>query len=673
MGKPRYVGRRREIEAVVSHIQSGPPYQPYLVTGPGGAGKTTLLRMTEVMLEAAHSTVYIDCKNCFDHLDSFTSLLSATLGVATDTRQIRASGALHGNMVLLVDSFEMMGAYQAGLIEQLSGLARKIPVIIASRTVPDQDLSLLELPPFDSDTVDEYLVSAGLPPGLADDACKFSGGNPLLLSLFTLAAAAKNPAEISRASIESDFVSFIVSEVTGDDVFELLETASVVHSFTIGLLEYMLNSKVDQDSFQRLISLSFVTRDRESWQIHEVVGKSIRSSLKQYASKRYYELKQRALEYYDLEEKKDLPPGNDHRLQRVYMCEDDFARDMFINSGHEDIHISPAKEPELAHIPDFWQGCMVSLGFPAEQLANGYADTIRLTKHAAEHIRILRDRNENMLGYHATVPICASTIGYFLNSPATREYMMSLPPTELACLQKTSAQNTDTYFIRHLNPSDFFNPLIRAALLHDLSLCCIRDGIRSVTTIPLPFYQSLVEGLGFRQVPDVYDTTLDLPWPVYELDFRLTSTKLWYQWLAMGPTLPHWLHIILTYSKQYWREQVELLLSNLHNPQYLKHHPIAPLAEEAAPGSAEEPALKRMLLDLIGSMPEDTRAMGELLQVTYGQKTTREEAAGLLNLPPTTYYRRLKKARGALADRMFQIAVETAEDRYARLEPKKMA
>ncbi|NPV90808.1 MAG: hypothetical protein HPY50_08555 [Firmicutes bacterium] len=683
----RYIGRGQELERVISHIGSPPPYQIFLVLGPGGAGKTTLLRMTEDKLGGARSPVYIDCKNCFDHLDSFTRLLARTLGIAEGKEPDWTGWPGRQDSVLLVDSFEMMGPYQAGLVGLLSVLAREVPVVIASRTAPDLGMKALEVPPFGRDDITDYLLNAGLPAEMAEDACRFSEGNPLLLSLFTLAASAsKNPAEINRASIESDFVSFIISEVTGDEVFELLEAASLIHSFTWDLLEHMLSSQVDPESFRVLTGLSFITQDAEGWQIHEVVSKSLRNSLKQYGRRRYYELKLRALEYYDREEHRS--PGKNYLIHRVYMCEDDFSREVFFSMGinleREGIYFSPARASDLPNIPDFWRNSMLVTGFPAGILSDGYEDTARLVEYAAEYIRILRDRDDSILGYHATVPICASTFGYFRDSPATREYIASLPQRELAYLQKTSAGKTDTFFIRHLNPSDISNPLITAALLQDIFLVCIGDGCRAVTTIPLDLFQSLVDGLGFRQLPGIFDTTLGMKWPAYELDFRHTSINLWYQWLAMGRTLPHWLHIILTYTRQYWREQIELVLDNLHNPRFLNHHPLSPLAEEACPQGADDgPALKRLVLDLASSLAEDDRSngtgryspvgLGGILLTTFAQKTTREEAAARLNLPPTTYYRRLKQAKSALADRMFQTAVETAEARYARLELEKEA
>ncbi len=676
-GQNRYIiGRDKELNLSLSTIKGKPPYPVLFFAGEGGSGKTTLLNMIKEETESQYrfNPVFVDCKNClYSDLWSFTKLLAESAEIKGNPYRAWNAKSYPGNTLLLVDTFEMMGPQGDAIAKSLSGLAEAIPVIMAGRKAPatGKNMKVVQLQPFNRQMVELYLKNAGLPAEIAPRAFSFSGGNPLLLSLFAMAAAkSDSPAAIDRDLIQSDYVSFLVSEVTGENVFTLLEAASIVHSFDRDLLSHMVSHPVPDEDFARLSRLSFVSRNKKSWQVHDVVSHSIRSSLKKYAPKQYYHYKKKALGYYYLQEQKEEPRDKkDIYLHRIYLCEDDFARRIFFNLGNDstsELTVTPPTEDDFSRVVDVWKVSSRVLGFSEEQVDAATEDTENLLRYARPYFRMLKDKNRNIVGYHATVPACRTTMGYFLHSPATSSYFNSLPRKELNHLCKIAEHETDTYFIRHFVPINVNDPAVLSGLLQDLTKRCLRDGVRIVTTTPHSIYRALVSGLGFRKIPGIYDTAFTEPVPAYELDFRHASIELWYEWLAVGRYLPHWLYTLVTCSKQFWREQVNELLNGLDDDATLSRHALAPLAAELLDAGNNENytpgALNRELaIKIINELDPDQAG---ILAVTFLQAGSREQAAQQLNLSTSTYYRKLKQARQHFSDMLFEKATLLARKKY---------
>lgn len=670
-----YIGREHELNIAITMINNKPPYPVLFFTGEGGSGKTTLLNIIKEETESKHSfsPVFVDCKNClYSDLWSFTKLLAESMETKGHPYRAWNPKTHPANTLLLVDTFETLGLQGKTIIKSLSRLAEAIPVIIAGRQAPAEDpkVELVQLQPFNRQMVELYLKNAGLPAEIAPRAFSFSGGNPLLLSLFAMAVKkSANPAAIDKDLLHSDYVSFLVSEVTGDNIFILLEAASIVHSFDQELLTHMVSHPVPDADFELLKRLSFVSRNKKSWQVHDVVSQSIRNSLKEYAPRQYYDYKKKALAYYYRQEQEDPRDKKDIYLHRIYLCEDDFARSIFFNLGNDsasELTITPPAEEEFAPLLDVWKISSRSLGFSEAQVDAATEDTKNLLRHARPYFRLLKDQQRNIVGYHATVPVCRKTMEYFLHSPATASYFNSLPKKELNHLGKIEAHQTNTYFIRHFVPINVNNPAVLSGLLQDLTKHYLRDGMRLVTTVPHSIYHALVKGLGFRQIPGVYDTAFTAPVPAYELDFRNAGIELWYEWLAVGRYLPHWLYTLVTCSKQFWQNQVKELLNSITDDTALSRHALAPLAMELlAPNDDGNYTLVESNRKLVEEIMKGLKpGQAKILEETYLQSRSREQAAQKLNLPLSTYYRKLAKARIQFSDLLFEKATLLAQKKY---------
>jgi hypothetical protein len=671
---PKFVRRDKELKAITTHLQGKPPFPVFFLTGEGGSGKTTLLRTAqrEITKNTKINPIFIDCKNFMHNTVNLVQKLK------------EGTGIIEKDTVIFIDTFELMSSVENELIAKLHTLSQRTPVIIASRKKPStaQETKITKLKPFDLATIEAYIKESGLSADIARQAYQFSKGNPLLLNLFMMAAAkSKKHIAIDKKALQSNYVSFIISEVTSEDVFMLLEAASIVHSFNSDLLGHMLSRPIGEKAYQELIGLSFVSKNEDYWQIHDVVGQSISQSLKEQAPQRYYSYKKRALRFYNLLQQNHPDMADEINLYRIYLCEDEFARTIFFNLGTDfsdnNLSVSPAEKEDLYHVMQIWKQAFQPMGYSKEQIAHAASDTENLIRHTSPFIRILKDKDKNILGYHCTIPACSATMKYLLHSPATKSYFFSLPAKELKMLKKADVHSTDTFFIRHFTPVDVNNFAIQGALLQDLTKCYLRDGVRIITTIPHHLFHSLVEGLGFRRLPGIYDTAFDTPLPAYELDFRRTAIELWYEWLAMGRILPHWLNSLLTGSKEGWQELVNEVLDNLNDVNFLACHPLAPLALEMQDASLDKDhasgnALHKLITELINedfiSKKQNRRSAGEILKVTYLHSESREKAAEILDLPPSTYYRQLKKARRELANRLFDKAAQLAENKYVHKE-----
>lgn len=674
--------RTKELSEILSHINSAAPYRFFFITGPGGSGKTTLLRMVEDN-SSGKQVLYVDCRNCTNDESGFVKMLAAAAGITGDPGRVWNKSNYSENTVLLVDTFKMMGPYVIKLLNLLSNLAEIIPVIVAMRTLPAIEFNhiRIQIEPFDQRTVTQYIKNAGLPVELAGPAYQFTGGNPLLLNLYTTAVARNNGRlNFDQTTVKSDFVSFIMPEVTCHEVLELLEAASVVHSFSPELLEHICSRPIEKAEIKELTNLSFVNSSTKNWQMHDVVSHALRDFLKKHSPKRYYTYKRKAMEFYYIQEEQAPEQRDIIFLGRLYLCEDDFAREILFGSKNDmgKFQITSYKQeddPEI--LMKIWLDGLSSFGVRLKSTDEGLEDTRKLYDCAYPFIRMLKDKNGRILGYHTTVPVCSQTFDYFCNSPASRAYMNSLSKKELQRLGRVDVQNADTFFIRHFVPLDLYNPEIRGLLLRDIGNRCFRTGVKIVTTVPDAMMVSLVEGIGFRKVSGVYDMIFEQSTPVYELDFSQLSMQLWYEWLMFGRTLPFWLNLLFTYSEEAWQETVDKVLDNMSDSVFFAHHPLTPLAEEKTAGIPEgcqfrDNVLKNYIGQKISQLKSEAenksdREMGILLEVTFQKALSREEAAEFLFLPQTTYFRRLKQARKLIAEIIYKDAVELAERKYTGL------
>ncbi|MCT2537728.1 LuxR C-terminal-related transcriptional regulator [Aquibacillus koreensis] len=134
--------------------------------------------------------------------------------------------------------------------------------------------------------------------------------------------------------------------------------------------------------------------------------------------------------------------------------------------------------------------------------------------------RILRNKNDEMLGLSIVVPINEDTITQLAKEPVSSCYFQQLSKEMYREFSVPSETNAG-WFIRMLDCLDANDTFARSFLLYNLSPLLLSGG-RIITSTPLPFFQEVLKSFGFTEVPGAthYDFGTDQPSPTYILDVR---------------------------------------------------------------------------------------------------------------------------------------------------------
>lgn len=591
--------------------------------------------------------------------------------------------------VIVIDTFEQSSNFlkkeiSTELIPKLHG---KIPLIIGGRKPMELSesryyIQKIGLRPLDYEDVLRFFIDQGLPQQFSKMAYHLSGGNPFVLNLFAwalnLGGIEVVKKWIQKGEMDRKFIHMVMMEVGKEELLEILESTSVINTFDFDLLNFLHNNKLNEELFQELVNLSFITRTVESWHIHELVGRSIRSVLKQESPERFYTYKKRAFEYYTQKSKQvDNETAYKLLLDRMYLCENEIARDAmffdpFKTTGKYELDITKAKDEELQELLMIWMlSCKRTMGVSRQQIDLAFWDTLELFRIGREYIRVIKDADSKIKAYHLTFPVCDKTISYFKNSPAYKQYYSKLPSHEKLFLKNANSNSTDTYAIRHFVLLNLKDVGARSLLFKNVTRIVL-PGRRIVTSIPNDYFQKVVEGLGFQILPSVYDTSFDVNMPVAVLDFRNIDVDVWLRWLTLKDDVYPWLTNLIKKPKIYWQQEIKTALNNINNYKKIGELPLASLAIALTRGTKTLTSTitpeqigrecNKLIVNTIKELenqkddPSISR-MGEVLRVTYLEDcSSREEAAERLKLSLSSYYRWLKKSIHYLTDMFFESA-----------------
>ncbi len=689
------VGRESELARLLSWSNSSTGKRLW-VYGKAGTGKTTLLQAFALSLTA-------DSKNGKQLIwhtmlpeEGLEYLLMAIKERHSQQGQDQAQNDV--NYIWVIDGFREIDApvFDEFLNVAASWLQENCRMIIVSRQVngADESGAVLEIKNFDEKLTQFYWEKRGLNLELSRQSYNLTGGNPLLLSL--LAAAVKRSGyrlfyDMLGGMMEAGLIKEAVLESVDAEVWPLLETAALLPAFTSEVLEAVGGAAVTDKAFISLTKLPFISCSGTEWFMHELVSHVLNESFRRESPDAYRKCRASAFRYFRKQMEQNTVCGDRFLRYCVCLSESYIARQVLlagVASGAQLQEMQQAREYDLEKIAECWYAsiaCYSGIGLydtiePQSEVLPEHADLERLLALGPQFFRTLKDKTGLMLGYHATLPVCRETIRYLTNSPAMREYFATLSAREVKRLKNFEPGETDTYVLRHLtlrNPADTAS---LGAMMRDI-LPVVLGKCRIITSATIPTYHQLALGMGFWEVPGVYDTGFGYQSPVLVLDLREMELGLWLEWLVMGGESPPWLDTLVRLPVWQWHREIQKALNSLNHLEQLGKTPLAPLAavltevgdEEVSPmaSSAEilgkhlRAWLEQEITALLQEVtPQDKSSnvehqAGKLLATTYMcGKTKRTQAALNFWMSEATYYRWLQKSWVLLADRMRRSAIK---------------
>jgi hypothetical protein len=268
----RFVGREAELELVRGALEEAePPFAVCFIHGPGGVGKSALLRAAEDVARAAGARVArLDLRAIEPSPPAFCAALAELLGVRSD--DVREGGLGAGRCVLLLDTYEVAGALDAWLREDLlPRLPASTLVLIAGRDAPAAGwmgdpawrellrvLALRNLAPSETRAL---LRAEGVPEAQHAALLASTHGHPLAVALLVDVLRQRGDAD-APADLAPDVVRVLmerfVATVPSPVHRRALEVCAHARTVTEGMLRSALGIEDAGDVFAWLGGLSFM-------------------------------------------------------------------------------------------------------------------------------------------------------------------------------------------------------------------------------------------------------------------------------------------------------------------------------------------------------------------------------------------------------------------------------
>lgn len=540
--------------------------------GPGGMGKSTLLDAFRRLAEETDALyLYFDMHDLgVAPADTIVARLAAALAPLAPLPTTGLAGcidalhqvALTQPVALVFDTFEEAGELQRWLRESLLPPLPQRTVIVVAGRFPLTDawrdypawcelIHAIALTGFDHAGVAAYLrLHQITEPALVDDIWRYTGGQPLAVSLATTLVKREGPRAIrdipARPELLETLTQRWLREVPADDLRELAEAAATVRRFDQELLARLIGHEVSPQRFDQLTALSFVRRHAFGWALHDLVRAVLDRNLRTRSPSQHRRMRQEALRHFcalatafgqaedrsaalheffcllgDGLVRAALYDDEDHGehgyfVERALPADLPALQDYFAAWRRErgvlaGVQVDLVDRQSMAHIPQW---------VATEPREPEFIQPRELLERFPGSIRMLRDPCNQVQGLSIVLPINANAWDYLASQAVTGPLLQTLPETERA--EYLSSPATENWFVRLIDVRDPTNQAGRAVLFRDVVGLLIRPA-RFITSTPLPFYQELLLRFGFVEsasVPPHFDFGADRRAPYYMLDLR---------------------------------------------------------------------------------------------------------------------------------------------------------
>lgn len=679
MRNRRFIGRRKELQAMERLLTAeSEDWHILHFYGSAGMGKTVLLQQFLSMHEKDFPIIYIDGHSGFQ---SAQDLLIVIHNQLIDKQMIPASCAVsdvidelenlarnHSVLALLLDGLDPCEEILRWLKDEfLNSLPINIRVYTAGRMPFDHwqtDYGFesivrnIHLKPFSKTEWTHYAAVCGITDAqLLYQIGFISQGIPLAVSL--LCNRILEQGNLNRLS-EADYRSLmqlfdkhLLSEEKLDGVnSSLLSLASLTYTFDQELLEYMLEQPVSTKQFSQLCQSSFVSsHENGGWIVNNGMRWWVRTHLKERFPTAYEQYKQRAETM--LERRLSQSNKNQIALKlelaigKFYLRDSLFTRLVYFGNQHN-VTVRAAKKEELPLLADMYQRNLQVSPPYLEDLTHQEQYFSAVWEVDSDAFQIMECEGQ-WLCFIARVHLTQEIRSILEHIPALQNWIHSneYEQHDLLYWIISANQPTDWETI-HFFLQQLFLPTLSAR--------------RVACQLIFPDQAEFLKLVGFETIPEAdYVTDNGLRFYYCQMDCRefvqtsdaLASTK--------KDALSIWITLtkkILTHYTELHRqlpllEQCRLLWGiQLPDEEIIEHvHTMIDQQFQWLKG---------------GTRQEKMQA--QILQYAYMKKHgSHETVAVLLDFPPSTYYRQLKKLthRIALSFQSHPFPVESATDQQA--------
>ncbi len=567
------VGRDEELGRFRTVLSRGgwPGQASFLhVYGTGGVGKSTYLRLCRSEAERAGACFILldtpdfvhtergfaeallqQLKERFSDLDGLSG--SPLEQCESAIRRLSQSG----RVVLALDTFEQMQDLETWLRERfLSSLPETAIVLTAGRRPLKGDwllspvwrrkLAQFELTHLDQTDCHRYLTRCGSYDEVVNERIwRLTKGHPLTLSL---AAAAQSYDERGSFAKEADWfeeaAALWLREVPDPQLRTVVETASILRHFDQELLSYLLEENVPGDVFDRLTALSFVSKSKRGWQLHDLMRETTSARLRARAPKLYKRLCGRAAGYYAdavLESASRSDSGWEVRELFRYVGPD-VLRALSSETPRSSLYWETLTETTLgdaiAYIEcrqnwtedgqsgmgvDPETGAAFRIEYTAEAIRGNVTrlDARQVFELDPEAIKLLRDQEGQARGLAVVIPFHEGTLAFMEKDPICSPYLQSLRPEEKRKLQ-TPRHRPAGWFIRVLDCWDVSDPDVRDETIDFIFSYICSGGLVVCSPYPTEIARKTYPGFGFSSVESAAHRNHEgrTEAPTYALDTR---------------------------------------------------------------------------------------------------------------------------------------------------------
>ncbi|MFC5406056.1 LuxR C-terminal-related transcriptional regulator [Cohnella soli] len=460
-------------------------------------------------------------------------------------------------VVIALDTYEEMGELDGWLREQF---CKRLPadslILIAGRfKLKDQwivapslreQIRYMPLGNLSDAACSAYLQRCGIEDEEIIALLRYkTRGHPLALSLaaFVDSQASWTNGSADEAEWFEQLAKAWLREVPDAQLRQLVEAAAVLLHVNREVLQFIMDKDVGDESFERLIALSFVRRTNRGWMLHDLVRGAMRKQLEERTPAYYEKLRGRAAHYFAARirhssayRNTEWEVGELHyyvggglvrtsiqaQARGKYTWEpltlanaDDGER--YLNRRNE-----AATPLDLMLIdPDTEEHYASSEARESMALAVKDLDLREWIALDRRSVMLLRSAEGEAIGLAVIIPIHAATLPALTADPFASPYLASLTPAEYGCLEATPP-NQAGWFIRSIDFADWSNPdLIIEGMFLMFSYMCA-GGLFVTSPPPAPFFGTVHRELGFQEVPGLFHCNYDgrTSTPTFVLDTR---------------------------------------------------------------------------------------------------------------------------------------------------------
>lgn len=662
--RANFVGRAAEIALFESAFKAeGPPVAVLFVHGPGGIGKSWLVQQYIALAKAQQALVlHLDLNQLrAAEPEAFLSELAARLPDYDPRQPLQAAlRAVHQRAVLVIDSYELVGALDQFLREEfLPTLPSNILCVIAGQRPPSMDWradaawqTLMRVIPLHNLADSEsraLLTQRGVPPEQHEAVLSFTHSHPLALSLVADTFAQRTGFQFQLDEVPhvvQTLLERLIQPLPSDVHRTALEVCALARITTESLLRAVISEGSAPALFDWLCGLSLIEMTREGIFPHDIAREALTADLRWRKPEQYVELHRRLRAFY----LSNLTEGNVNRLLADYVY---LHRDNPVIRPFFTWQQLGTLRPTDFDAPDFAVIKQLVTRYEGEESTKWVYYWMKRTPH---DFKVWRDGLQ-LVGYLLTLTLPdAAEIGIERDPAvsAIARYLYHHAPlrgNEIALIFRFWG-TADTY--QAVSP-------VQSAIFVEMVRCYLQTPRLAYTFIICADPILWADGMQYADLTRIVGAEFSLGgrrYGVFGHDWRMTPPAVWLNLLAereLGdagapqplPSAPD--RMVLT--QQDFADAVRDALRDLTMLQLLGQNPLCytRLIIGRSGSSASESARAAILVSLIqesiaqlGESARHLKAYRALYHTYLQPAPTQEQAAEAADLPFSTYRRHLR-------------------------------